>query len=777
MATKFAEICEIENCTGCSACINACGADALSMQNGSDGFLVPYLDKAKCIDCGLCYKVCPSVRQNMISREHPKSCYAVCADDNLRKESSSGGVFSLLAHEVLTQGGIVYGAAFDDKFVLTHVRVSNLESLEPLRKSKYLQSDVGLMFRSCKKDLESGKTVLFVGTPCQIGGLKSFLGEGFTSNLILVDLICHGVPSQHSFDKYVQEIQGTGKFCGIDFRDKKNGWGGAYLVKTDVDGCVTYATDDKDFFLSSFFANINLRNSCYSCTYADAERVGDITIGDFWGVPQEMNDKKGTSVMLLNTSNGERWGARILEKSQKYKAYPVNTAINAQPQMRIPSWRHQLRDKFLHDLEKMPYSLSCQENICSDKSVAILNYHWENVNFGAVLTAYALNRFLNDNGFFAQNIDYIPSFPWILGEPRNELFDSFRKRHLPVTKSVSSWDDLRFLNEFFKNFVVGADQVWRPEFMKKEKSVYFLDFADPKKRRVAYAASFGVSFLDFNENELEEYSARLKCFDSIGVRERSGVEICKKMRVDAECVTDPVFLLEKEVWERLADEYEGEVSDEIVHYTINDEQDAEVQQFIQAGFPGRSYRNITWRTGIQEWLQRIRKSSMLITDSFHGSCFALIFNVPFVCINTNSKTSTRMESLFRSMGSVRQVYSSFDDALLHLNKDGLHDNYEVINNSIKKERENGRRFLVAALSSPVMDSEMRLKYRIAVSELLEKKVKQQWDMKRWTYYRYKILKQLTWGGKKNKYTDKYLRLKSFKKECKKLLEKTVGGCV
>lgn len=190
------KLCDIQNCTGCGACLNTCKHKAISMKENEDGFLFPEINYDKCISCNLCTKVCPELNIDNIERHNVKECYASYAKSNLiRERSSSGGIFSVIANFILNQGGIVVGAAMQDNYKLNHLCISNLNDLGLLQGSKYLQSDTKYTFSEIKSALKSNKTVLFCGSPCQVAGLKSFLNKSETKNLITCDFICHGVPS------------------------------------------------------------------------------------------------------------------------------------------------------------------------------------------------------------------------------------------------------------------------------------------------------------------------------------------------------------------------------------------------------------------------------------------------------------------------------------------------------------------------------------------------------------------------------------------------------
>lgn len=301
---------EKEECTGCSACEAICSCHAIIMKPDIGGFLYPELDSEKCVECGRCHTVCDLA--NSDDRNHWKAIYALKHKDfDIIKKSTSGGAFYLLAKSILDEGGVVYGAAFNDEFVVGHIRCDKLDFLIKLQKSKYVQSDIRLVYKSLAEDLKYGKKVLFSGTACQCNGILSYLKLRRISidNLITIDLICHGVPSPQIFKDYLKyRSEKGGKIVKVDFRDKVKSWRDFRMALTFQDGKKRTYRQNEDFFMVLFFHNFILRNSCYSCKYASTNRVSDITLGDFWGLEEfypQFNDDKGTSVIIINSLKGK----------------------------------------------------------------------------------------------------------------------------------------------------------------------------------------------------------------------------------------------------------------------------------------------------------------------------------------------------------------------------------------------------------------------------------------------------------------------------------------
>ena len=276
-------------CYGCTACYNICPKQAIVMEEDEKGFLYPKVIKEKCINCGLCENLCFKKQDEVLEET---VCYAVKnKDDLVKSKSSSGGAFSAFASQVLKQNGVVYGADYGKKFEVVHKRVTKEKELQDLRGSKYIQSNLDKIFTQVKADLKENKNVLFVGTPCQVYGLKKFLKKEEQVNLITMDLVCHGVPSPKIWKDYVKYIEKEygGSLTQFTFRNKQEGWRGYHLLAKFNNN--KESTSRKVYsFLNIFSSDMPLRESCYNCSFATTKRISDITIGDFWGVEKALPD-------------------------------------------------------------------------------------------------------------------------------------------------------------------------------------------------------------------------------------------------------------------------------------------------------------------------------------------------------------------------------------------------------------------------------------------------------------------------------------------------------
>lgn len=339
------------------ACHSICAHGAIAISENECGFNYPVIDKNKCVDCGLCYKMCP---QNSISKGiESLSAYAVYSNSaNDRESSTSGGASSVFAHKIIEEGGVVYGCAQSSFSDIKHIRITKNDSLYKIKGSKYVQSDITGIFPDVKKDLNEGKQVLFLGTPCQIAGLQAFLIKKY-DNLISVDLVCHGVPSQKILKDHIQSLlKDQQKVCHVVFRkkgsDERELKYGIFL-REDILHSETrqhfffQKEYPHDSYITGFMCGLFHRESCYHCRYASSDRIADITIGDFWGlgaqVPSHIDRSKGISLVLCNTKKGEAFLQQCLDKLV-YEKREVREAILGNGQLNQPSLKDQNYDLF-----------------------------------------------------------------------------------------------------------------------------------------------------------------------------------------------------------------------------------------------------------------------------------------------------------------------------------------------------------------------------------------------------------------------------------------------
>lgn len=339
-------------CCACTACKNICPKQAIEMISDEKGFLYPKINDSKCIKCGLCEKVCFYNTGYKILDDHLDKIetYAVKHKDlQIRMASQSGGAFTVFSDEILKRNGVIYGVGFDKALKVCYKRAITKEERNEFRGSKYVQSELNDIFKQIKKDLEDDKWVLFSGTPCYVAGLVKYLSKKKYEKLLLLDIICHGVPSPKLYKEYLIYLEScyNGKINNFNFRDKNFGW------KTHIE---SFIINNKKYsstmYTTLFYSHLALRESCHNCQFTNLNRPSDITIADCWGVQQnkpEIDDNKGVSLVIINTKKGKSIYENILVN---LNYYGININEYIQPQLKEPSKKNKKREIFWNDYNK-----------------------------------------------------------------------------------------------------------------------------------------------------------------------------------------------------------------------------------------------------------------------------------------------------------------------------------------------------------------------------------------------------------------------------------------
>lgn len=349
---RLIQLCNSSNCTQCSACVFSCPKHCISWEENSEGFKIPNINKDKCIECGACIRACHQLTESTSVFNAPLLTYAAWSlNKNIRQNSSSGGLFSELAKIILENGGFVFGAAFSDELKVVHISVTSEAELFKLQGSKYVQSDIGDSFPRIDEILKHGKKVLFSGTPCQVAALKKYLKKDY-DNLFTIDLICHGVPAQKTFDLYLNSIDIFPKPADVFSFRNTNGWGFAM----SYNGHNIKVKDS--YYIRAFNRGLMFNEACFNCKYATSKRVGDITLGDFWGLgatnPFSHPKTGGISCVIVNTLKGKKWLEAISNIFLEERN--LNEAIEGNHNLHSPSNRPKDRDTYLIDCENLSKS-------------------------------------------------------------------------------------------------------------------------------------------------------------------------------------------------------------------------------------------------------------------------------------------------------------------------------------------------------------------------------------------------------------------------------------
>ena len=717
------------SCIGCGNCKIICRHDAIEMRENEEGFVYPAVIKDKCTDCGMCEKKCPAILSPS-SHRSVKDLYACQnADQETLKSSSSGGLFPLLEQEMLSEGGVVCGAAWDGLNV-RHIIISKESEIRLLQGSKYVESDLGDVFVKIHAFLKNGRKVLFSGTPCQCAALKAYLGADACKNLLLADIICHGAASPLVFRKYINEIS-PDKPDEISFRKKEYGWMNCYVSiqskKTDY-----YISNNFDPYMRGYLSNYFSRPSCQKCVYNKLpNRPGDISLGDFWGIDKAAVDfdiDDGISALLINSELGLRYWEKIksrLKILQKFDFHvldnPVLFSDNTIPDDRTQFWQEMKKDVKIVDL--------LEKYTNTDRRVAIINHSFSNENYGALMVSYCMENLIAKINFEPVTVN--------LYEPAQENpdFASFKNEFLHLSRPINLFGDWRVLNEDYSMFVFGSDQIWRNWFSDKVMLNFLGGFADSRKKLIAYGASIGLKELNLSPFLHSAYQFLLGTFSKISFREKNAVKWCRdEFNISSKWVCDPVLMCDEETFRPIMEKEKCEYHTPYVGYMIfkNQEFDKkETYSFIEKMAKHLSLDSIVdvanckindryVMRSIPSWLNLIKNSSYMITDSYHGVILSIVFKKQFVCLMNPSNGRDRFLSLIDLFHS----RDHFADSVSKIEIDKLHPiDYDALYVTLRNFREKSLSFLRKAVNSDfTCNSKLFFEKKVSRKFLLFKKI-------------------------------------------------------
>lgn len=795
-----------EDCCGCGACANKCGVKAITMQENEEGFLYPVINEDTCTGCEQCLKVCPVLNAKSENTDNPK-CYAVMASDEIRSKSSSGGMFTLLAEYILNKGGFVCGAAYDEKWNVHQIIIDKAADLDKLRSSKYMQSNTGKCYAEIEKLLKSNKEVLFSGTPCQVAGLNTFLGKKY-DNLLTVEVLCHGAPSYKIFKKYLDEINiDVSDINYLNFRDKSVSWRSDYLTIDTKDGKRFQKNIPECSYEKGFHAGLYNRLSCAPCKYARLPRQADFTIADWWGISKfapEMNDTRGTSLVLINNHKAEDIFKEIIPTFYKIKEIPLE---NAKKSVNVtiyrPLERHGMRKKFFNNIENM--SLTKAVDICLQNHYdASLTCIWYGSNYGSILVSYSCYKILQNLGLSVLMLEK-PKFIWNDNAMQPTIARKFGLRHYNVSRVYNSIDDMIYLNHHCDNFVLGSDQMFNPR-LKLEHS--FMEYAFSGKNKIAFGPSFGHDNYNVDPQTLERHRYLIKRFNHIALREKSK-NLCHNIfDIEAEEIIDPSLICPREDFEKLADSATLDIDISqpyMLTYMLdlNPDKVAAINWIAQKlnlriiniqNLDQRQRKNL----GLEyladytpeQFLKLYKNASFVVTDSYHGTCFSVKFNRPFISIVNTGRGKLRYK-MFEMLGVYERIVDN--PAQVYERQDLLQPfDFTKTNEIIKEKTDFAVNWLKNALNnnnSAEKFSKEEICFDKQIKELrlnnLEKdnKINQLWQYKNLfenivlisasdktirRYHYYKFMSYITWGEKRRKYKDKYYDLKPKVKKIRQL---------
>ena len=634
-----------KECVCCSACMSTCPKKAISIVTSERGFLRPSVDPVLCIDCGKCTRGCPALNdaEAVGNMKQPRS-YAFVAEDRILAKSSSGGIFYVLADWALRRGGCVCGTVYDDDFNVVYKLTDDKDVVSRMHGSKYVVSEMGTVYKDIKACLKGGRMVLFFGLPCHVNALKRYIGND--ENLYTVDLICSGVPSKTVFKQYLREESEGKKIKDVLFRRKGLPYGTLVIRFDDGTSKVNY----NDEFVAGFNRSLYKNDSCIKCDFAAAPRQADLTIGDLWESEKMFHDfdsKKGVSCALVNNANGRKL-LSVLSKHAAFMREVPFDFVKRFNRLNPTRERHLAQERFFHMLEK-GHSVKKSVKYCLKwkYDVGIIGL-WRAPNYGGNLTYYALYHVIEDLGLEPAMIEARSKSGGKVPMSPKRLMNRYHMY------SIIPWahnkDEQMEINHRVYTLLVGSDQVWNSKLFPDHPETvlsYALDFAASWRNTVAYASSFGrSSFVPSDATEKAEAEA-IKNIRHVSVREKSGVEICRTLGVEAKHVLDPMMLCNMKHYHALLAKATVPVPDGYglcfvrhagPHLDPNRLSNYVDLPFMNVAGPGIDLNTaetdypLTNVETVENWIKTIYHSEYVLTDSFHGAALSIVFGKQFIVV-------------------------------------------------------------------------------------------------------------------------------------------------
>ncbi len=712
-------------CTGCSSCVNTCKFDALKLEEDEYGYLRSSLSADKCIDCHACDSVCPILYGNLRENKKEPSIYAVQMSDGIRKMSSSGGVFYQLASEIIRNGGAVAGCVYSDTTKAEHIITDNIDDVKRMCGSKYIQSNLGKIFVQIKEVLDRGQEVLFSGTPCQVSGLYSFLGVEY-KNLVTVDVLCYYVPSRKMLQDYIEEHYPNEQISHIAFRDKNNGWSSEKMTITALDEQGNerkyICKREDDLFQKAFHSRLLMPDQCSECMFSSIPRQGDITLGDFWQVSQyipDMDDGKGTSAVLINSDKGTEYFEKIRSNCKADKAIKLKYLKGNRLDKSALRERTVENRRFFHMYKNGDFCCSAREALDNHYDVAIIGC-WDVKNYGSNLTYYALCNVIKKFGYTVLLVG-CPKNARYISSGNAELFNESPYDEWEISKQYRTTDEMIDLNERADTFLVGSDQVWNRNLFDYFGRFTLLDYVLSTKRKIAYAASFGKANWDGSEQDKTLFNKLLARFDAISVRESTGIKICKdEFGIEASWCIDPIFLCGIMLFDALGNKSKITLPRKFLAAYILDyseEKEGYIRKFadkLQMELVVVTDPNINpqgWKLdahrdfSLEDWIKLFKDSSYVITDSFHGTCMALIYKKKFISLVNEKRGATRFYDYAERFAIKDRTIENIGD---HIEIDSLIEgpDYSIIEPLIDKAKSESYKWLESNLKVEIKSKEL-----------------------------------------------------------------------
>ena len=710
------------DCTGCGACKVACPVDAITLEYDADGFLYPVVTDA-CINCGKCSKACQVIHP--LEKYPTPETYAFMATKEIREVSSSGGVFSLLATNVISRGGVVFGAVYSNDYRSVYMtKAETIDEIAPMRGSKYVFCETRNTYKEAKEELDAGRLVLYTGTPCQIAGLRTYLGKDY-DNLLFVDFICHAANSVKAYESWLDEFTEGKELKKLDFRDKKFYKWSTPAVAYFKDGSVKKQPYNECFWYNGFLEGVINRDNCAHCTYACAQRVSDITMGDAWQVGrinESYNDGIGTSLVLVNSEKGKEIFNQIQSELKDIinlcEEIPLDDIRKYNGNLNFPQKQSPARKFFFSHIDEMGYHKALWYGRGRRWDFGIVGW-WFASNYGSALTYYALAKQLESMGKASIFIP-IPKLDGTPWDDDTKKVEEFIGRHFRIANKRDK-AHMHEMNHFCDAFMLGSDQMWTEITTNLVGYTFFLDFVASGKKKIACAPSFGAGRFSKNPDMRLKASVLLNRFDAVSVRETSGVDICKEVfDIDAQQIIDPIFWVDQSVYDDLANQskvtdlpekylfcYVLDPTDEKIKIAQRIASERNLEVITILGMREAKETRDKWTLGriidealVEDFVNAIRNCEYMFTDSHHGVCLAIKYNRNYVAIGNIARGLDRFTTVGGLLG--------LNERIISLPQQGEEDvvaladiDYAPVNEKLSYEINRGITWMNEAISRPI----------------------------------------------------------------------------
>ncbi|MBE6519560.1 MAG: 4Fe-4S dicluster domain-containing protein [Thermoplasmata archaeon] len=686
-------------CIGCRACANACEQNAITLHPDEEGFFRSRVFSHLCVECGRCSAVCPQLRR---SYGHKTAVYAMRADSESVKASSSGAVFTLLARWAFERGGCICGAIMGPDMKTKYAIAESLDEIQPMRGIKNTYSDMGFIYKSVRARLNQGKDVVFVGLPCHVQAVKNYIGDN--SRLWTVDIACNGQPSPLIFEKYLAELSNGKTISSIVFRPK--GETPDTLSVTYDDGSTKVS--NKDPYLRALDSRLLINQACSRCQFVKLPRTGNITIGDY----AKGNPKEGqnTNVVIVNDDRGASLLSDIMDISEymspvQISALDKNSGFQESRDLNL-GWIR------LFHMVARGHSVSKSVRYCLGWKFDVgITGFWRVMNYGGELTYYALYHIFQDMGLESILIDYRSNTE---GAPQSPPLLKTQYPFYSIARWYKTKKEQEELNSRVTTFVVGSDQVWNRRFVDQDTlECYALDFVHDDRNKVSVAASFGTDRFEGSEAERESFARLVRRFNHLSVREKSAVDICRDMGAEATILMDPVMLCDIRHFEALAEASTARYPERYVFnymmFAVNFIGMEAIYKKLGYGpiTVGNANANLedkieyprTNAGSLENWMKCIKGSSFVVTDSFHGTVFSILFKKQFITLIGNWGENSgvgRITTLLGMLGLESRIFKTPKEAVESGVMDDIID-YDEVYEKLDANREESMKWLRNAI--------------------------------------------------------------------------------